>query len=265
MKNKTILNRRNFLKFGIGAVGTLTAVDTMAQMCIGKDTTADQPLGPFFPRPNSPVDPIIENTDPTLPLHLANDNDLTYVIGRSGTASGQIVYVNGKVTDSNCRPIAGATIVIWQASESGRYNHKGDAANPDFIHPKTGQVIQRKHDPSFQYWGRTLTDSDGNYQFKTIVPGFYPADLQNAWYRPPHIHFMVSATGYPQLVTQMYFRGEKIIDNEWTQELNQLDFLLQSPSLSMSQKEKLIVDFKEDHRGSFKDGLVGNFDITLER
>ena len=37
---------------------------------------------------------------------------------------------------------------------------------------------------------------------------------------------MISATGYPQLVTQMYFDGDKIANNDWIQELNTKDFLL---------------------------------------
>jgi protocatechuate 3,4-dioxygenase beta subunit len=99
--------------------------------------------------------------------------------------------------------------------------------NHDFHHPKTGEIIKRTMDHSFQYWGKILTNENGEYEFKTIVPGFYPADLQSGWYRPPHIHFMVSATGYPQLVTQLYFKSDKIDNNEWIQELNEKDPILQ--------------------------------------
>jgi protocatechuate 3,4-dioxygenase beta subunit len=265
MKNESIktASRRNFFKIGLGAVGTLTAAHSLAQVCGGK--TGEQMLGPFFPVPGSPVDAIKEDPNPAVPIYLSNDNDLTFVQGHSGTAQGQIVYIAGQVTDEMCKPIPNATLVIWQASETGRYNHKGDAANPDFIHPKTGETIQRLHDPNFQYWGRTVTDANGNYSFKTIIPGFYPADLTTAWYRPPHIHFLVSATGFPQFVTQMYFKGEKVLNNDWVQELNGKDQILQGGNITDEQREKLIVEFKKDASGTITDGLSGQFNITLAK
>lgn len=262
MKTKSV-SRRNFFKVGLGAVGTMTAAHSLAQIC--GVTTGGQPLGPFFPKTGNPVDPIREDSNPATPIHLANDNDLTFVKGRTGVATGQIVYVVGQVIDAACKPVSNATLVIWQASESGRYNHKGDAENQDFQHPKTGETIKRTLDHSFQYWGRTLTNQNGEYQFKTIIPGFYPADLESNWYRPPHIHFLVTATGFPQLVTQMYFKSEKFVANDWIQELNKKDILLQSPSISKEQREALIVEFKEDPSGTLIDGLVGKFNITLTR
>jgi len=71
--------------------------------------------------------------------------------------------------------------------------------------------------------------------------------------------------GYPQFVTQMYFRSELIKENEFLQELNKQDLLLQSDSISEQQREKLVVEFTEDSTGERLDGLVGNFDITLTR
>ena len=266
MKNESTKyssTRRNFFKIGAGTVGTLAASQTLAQLC--KLNSAEQPLGPFFPRPGTPEIPVIENTNAATPIYLANDSDLTVVKGIGGHAAGQVVYVRGKVTNADCKPLSGATVIIWQASESGRYNHVGDGANHDFEHPKTGEVIERKLDSSFQYWGKAVTDQNGDYQFKTIIPGFYPADLEAKWYRPPHIHFMVSATGYPQLVTQMYFSGSKIANNDWIQELNEKDFLLQTKNISDDQRKKLVVEFLEDTTGTIHDGLVGEFDITLTR
>ena len=153
-------------------------------------------------------------------------------------------------------------MIIWQASESGRYNHKSDDANTDFKDPRDGKIIKRTLDPFFQSWGQTTTNVKGEYEFKTIVPGFYPADLANNWFRPPHIHYMVSATGYQQLVTQMYFRGNAIKDNAFIQELNEADFILQGQNLSDDQREKLVVDFNEVIDS---DMLAGNFDITITR
>lgn len=251
--------RRGFFKLGLGTLGTLAAGKAVAQMCGVK--TGEQILGPFFPVENSPVLPIKEDPNPSLPIALSNDNDLTFVQGLKGKAKGQVLYIRGQVLDENCKPLPNATIVMWQASESGRYNHKGDAANPDFKHPKTGEIIQRRHDENFQYWGRAITDGNGEYQFKTILPGFYPADLSSGWYRPPHVHFLVSVTGFQQLVTQMYFKGEDLVNNEFIQELNAVDSALLDSRITDVQREKLVVDFKKD--ASVTDGLVGRFDITL--
>lgn len=252
------LTRRKFFRAGLGATGVLAASSSLARIC--GVATGRQSLGPFFPNEGTPEDPVREDPSPDVPIYLANDNDLTFVQGRNGRASGQVALVKGVVRDENCLPLPNATLVVWQASESGRYNHHGDSANEDFRHPRTGELIKRELDPHFQYWGRAQSDEKGVYHFKTIIPGFYPADLSNSWYRPPHIHFLVSAMGYPQLVTQMYFRGEEIAENDFIQELNEQDPLLQSRELTREQRENLLVDFREENGI-----LTGRFDITLKR
>ena len=61
----------------------------------------------------------------------------------------------------------------------------------------------------------------------------------------------------------MYFRGEDILDNDWNQQLNEKDFLLQNPDMTAEQREDLIVDFVQDTR--VKDSrLVGRFDIKMK-
>ena len=259
-QNAKSLTRRRLFQWGIGTAGTLAASSSIAKVCGVQ--TGEQGLGPFFPRPGTPVDPVKENPDSNVPIFLSNDNDLTFVQGRDGEASGQRVIVKGILTDDECNPISGATIIIWQASESGRYNHKGDAANTDFKDPRDGKLIKRTLDPFFQSWGQATTNEKGEYEFKTIVPGFYPADLQNGWYRPPHIHFMVAATGFTQFVTQMYFRSDAIKDNDFIQELNEKDFLLQGNNLTDAQREELIVDFNEQKD---MEELVGTFDLKISR
>lgn len=258
MNNKN--SRRRFLKYTAGLAGTVVATKAIGNTCEVK--TGEQPLGPFFPRPGTPKSEVRENPDKNVPIYLANDNDLTYVNGKPGNAEGQQVIVQGVVTDKNCKPIEGANIIIWQASHTGMYNHQGDDVNLDFKHPTTGKTIKRQHDQFFQYWGKDVTDKKGKYAFKTIVPGFYPANLESGWYRPPHIHFMVSAMGHEQLVTQMYFRGPRIKENQFIQELNKKDPLLQNPDLSQKEKDELVVFFNTvDFEGKL---LSGKFDIKLK-
>ena len=256
-----MLSRRKFFCAGAGVTSTLVAGSSVAKACAA--LTAEHPLGPFFPRAGTPTMPVREDGDSSTPIHLANDNDLTFVKGKEGTATGQVVYVKGRVIDANCSPIVGASIIIWQASASGRYNHNGDAQNKDFRHPVTGETVKRTIDPFFQYWGQATSDDEGQYQFKTIVPGFYPADIQRGWFRPPHIHLLTSAVGFPQFVSQLYFRGQQLENNSFIQQLNANDLLLQNPRLTDKQKEGLVIDFAEDSQ--ITDGLVGEFDIVLDR
>ncbi|MCB0412370.1 MAG: hypothetical protein KDD22_07580 [Bdellovibrionales bacterium] len=250
------------MKFGLGVAGAFTASKGWTQVC--GDNTGEQALGPFFPQPGTPIDPIREDESQQTPIYLANDWNLTKVMGRRGSASGQVVYVKGVVTDRACKPLEGATLIIWQASESGRYNHRGDMDNADFEDPRTGKIIHRTLDPYFQSWGQTKTNAQGEYFFKTIVPGFYPADLTSKWYRPPHIHFMVSALGHPQLVTQMYFRSPEIADNDFIQELNSKDFILQSKSLTENQREHLVVEFQTGSFNGESNLLVGEFNLQMD-
>ncbi|NQZ01565.1 MAG: hypothetical protein HRT45_12955 [Bdellovibrionales bacterium] len=261
----TKLKRRQLFKIGTAAAVTAAAgAPAFAATCRPELTnTPTQPLGPFFPREQTPKVPIREDRNPETPIYLANDNDLTFIEGSEGVASGQICLITGKLTDKNsCEPIAGATIIIWQASSTGLYNHISDSQNESFTHPVTGETMKRQHDGNFQYWGKAVTDKNGNYAFKTIVPGFYPANLQSGWYRPPHIHFMIAATGKEQHVTQMYFRGAEILDNDFNQELNSRDFLLQNPDLTDADKEALVVDFKPGQLEG-ETLLKGQFDLKI--
>lgn len=196
---------------------------TLLEMCTGLETP-QQPKGPFYP------------------IHdqLDKNSDLTIVDGRRSRARGQIAYVMGTVQDAECAPIAGALVEIWQACESGRYNHEND--------PNTAPL-----DPDFQYFGKAITNREGRYVFKTIIPGAYPADKN--WIRPPHIHFRVLKRGYLELVTQMYFSGDA---------LNDKDLILRR--LPPAERKSVVIDFQKPATREFEpDSKVGVFNIVLKR
>ena len=88
---------------------------------------------------------------------------------------------------------------VWQANAGGRYRHV-----------REGYVAAL--DPNFGGCGRVITDVDGSYEFRTIMPGAYPwPNGPNDW-RPAHIHFSVFGAGFAQrLITQMYFEGDPLI------------------------------------------------------
>ncbi|MBK8557424.1 MAG: hypothetical protein IPL65_17425 [Lewinellaceae bacterium] len=189
--------RRRFLQLGLGATAGFLATgmgcnptdyQKAAQNAANCTLTPEQTIGPFYPH--------VKNGD--------GDVDLTTIQGKEGQAQGQVIFVRGKILDENCAPIPNALVEIWQANHAGRYSHEGDSANPQPL------------DPNFEGWGEMATDAEGNYGFKTIKPAAYsfddPTVIEN--WRTPHIHFKVSRRGYHDLITQLYFSGEKYLDTD---------------------------------------------------
>jgi protocatechuate 3,4-dioxygenase, beta subunit len=130
------------------------------------------------------------------------DNDLIHNFAKPGeSAIGQRIIVHGRVIDERGKGVAGALLEFWQANAGGRYRHK-----------REGYVAAL--DPNFGGCGRTITDDDGYYRFRTVKPGAYPwPNGVNDW-RPAHIHFSVFGHGFAQrLITQMYFEGDPMIWN----------------------------------------------------
>lgn len=212
------LKRRHFLQWGAAGIGAaiLSFKASAAEVCA---QTAPQTAGPFYPGQDK----------------FSFDNDLTRIPGAPAAALGEVIYVNGIVRDEKCQPIAGVNVEIWQACASGRYNNDGD--------PNTAPL-----DPNFKYWGEVVTNAKGEYSFRTIVPGAYPADTD--WDRPPHIHFRLMKRGYHELVTQMYFKGHP---------LNNADKILANVPAHL--RGDVIVDFLVN--ANEPTTKSGEFNITL--
>ncbi|MEM1073109.1 MAG: protocatechuate 3,4-dioxygenase subunit beta [Pseudomonadota bacterium] len=128
------------------------------------------------------------------------DNDLLTNYARNGQSPiGERIILHGRVLDENARAVPNTLIEIWQANAGGRYRHKKDT----YVAPI---------DPNFGGCGRTLTDENGCYTFRTVKPGAYPwrNDINN--WRPAHIHVSVFGSAFVQrLVTQCYFEGDPFI------------------------------------------------------
>jgi protocatechuate 3,4-dioxygenase beta subunit len=101
---------------------------------------------------------------------------------------GTILKEDGKT------PLDNALIEIWQCDEKEHYDNTSD-----------------------EYFcrGALKTGKDGRYYFKTIVPVPYKAnpDNEESW-RPAHIHIRVSSDRQQDLITQVYFKGDKYIDKD---------------------------------------------------
>jgi protocatechuate 3,4-dioxygenase beta subunit len=124
---------------------------------------------------------------PFYPVSLPRDSD--YDLLRNGAMTygrGQRAWVDGSVSDTSGKPVAGAQVEIWQCDEAGHYHHPGDGGRAD---------------PAFQGFGRVTVGADGRYRFRTIRPVPYSG-------RTPHIHVKVKLGGRELLTTQLYVAGD---------------------------------------------------------
>lgn len=143
---------------------------------LGQETlvpTPRQTTGPFYP---------VEWTGDI-------DDDLVRVSGEEVRAMGEVLHVQGRVLTAAGEPLRSASVEIWQCDAQGIYRHPRD------------QGPGRTRDSGFQGRGRTTTDTEGRYTFRTIRPVPYGS-------RTPHIHFNVEPADRAQLITQMYVFGE---------------------------------------------------------
>jgi protocatechuate 3,4-dioxygenase beta subunit len=129
-------------------------------------------------------------------------------IARSATP-GLPLFVSGRVLDSAGKPVAGASVDVWQASPVGLYE------------------IQDPNQDDMNLRGLFTSDEEGRYWFRSVKPAGYPVpmhgpggDLLRAQrrhpYRPAHIHFMVSAPGYKTLITQIFADDDEQLENDVT-------------------------------------------------
>ena len=91
------INRRNLIKTALSTT-TLIAFgssQSQADTC-KKDKTPKQPEGPFYP-----VDD-----------QLDTNSDLVLVDGAADRAKGEVIYIEGIVTDQNCQLVSGVLVEI---------------------------------------------------------------------------------------------------------------------------------------------------------
>lgn len=192
-------NRRNLLGLLTGTVAALFG----RRHALAATPTPSAAAGPFYPAPAMRFDDA--------------DNDLVKIESVVREAGGEVVYLNGRVLDTNDKPIEDARVEIWQCDVNGRYLHTGDR-----------QAVDR--DSAFQGFGHVVTGADGIYEFRTIKPVPYPG-------RTPHIHIKVNAGG-EELITQFYLAGEPA---------NNQDFLFNR--LSENERPAVEMVFVDKGRG----------------
>src|SRR5215208_1491631 len=166
MKNEYLLaSRRQFVRrAGAGAaalaLSQLWKPGVFAEELQNRQRTPELTEGPFYPDH----------------LPLDTDNDLLIVNDSITPAVGQITHLTGRLLSTAGEPVRNAFIEIWQVDNKASYIHT-DGAN-------TGG-----RDRNFQGYGRFLTDSKGQYYFRTIKPLSYTLQGQ---FRTAHVHFAIS-------------------------------------------------------------------------
>ncbi|MFT6332345.1 MAG: protocatechuate 3,4-dioxygenase beta subunit [Lentimonas sp.] len=135
--------------------------------------------------PKDPTPERLFSANLSMPEKFNSTNNLVQKTGSFYGAFGEVMFLQGTITDSFNLPIEGAIVEIWQANSAGKYH--------SLLIP-TSELI----DENFNMSGRSVTDNLGKYSFTTIVPGFYLG-------RTPHINVNVYHPKFGKLETEIYF------------------------------------------------------------
>jgi hydroxyquinol 1,2-dioxygenase len=146
-------------------------------------------------------------------------------------APGRPCLMRGRVLSTDGSPLAAAIVDVWQADENGFY----DVQYEDLEAPRAR--------------GRLRTGRDGRFWFWSVLPDAYPipqdgpvGDLLRAAgrspMRPAHVHFMVTAPGFRQLITHVFAAGDPHLDSDAV----------------FGVRSSLVAEFEEHPAGEAPDG-----------
>jgi hydroxyquinol 1,2-dioxygenase len=121
------------------------------------------------------------------------------------TAPEIVLY--GRVTGMDGRGVPNATVAVWQTNEDGVYD----------LQVEGGSAMDMR--------GTFRTDAEGNYFFRTVRPLGYSIPMDGPvgrlvksqkrhGFRPSHIHFLIGAPGFRELVTALYFGDDTNIASD---------------------------------------------------
>jgi len=165
-------------------------------------------------------------------LPLDTDNDLIIVNDSTTPALGEVTHLSGKILTAAGTPVRNAFVEIWQVDNKGVYLNTNDSGHRD-------------RDKNFQGYGRFLTDSKGQYYFRTIKPVPYTG-------RTAHIHFGISQNGRRIYTTQLFIKGNPDNDRDG----------IFSGIRDKAARDSVLVDFKSMPDSKINE-LAANFDIVM--
>ncbi|KAK5993048.1 Catechol 1,2-dioxygenase [Cladobotryum mycophilum] len=173
-------------------LGLESLVDDITYRVASKNSipaTSSAILGPFW-RADAPI----RGNGTTISFDTPEDAEVTFMYGRvTCTETG--------------KPLAGASVDVWQASTNGLYEQQDD-----------NQV-------DCNLRGKFITDSEGRYSFYCLRPTPYPIPddgpagqllklMDRHEYRPAHIHLIVTAEGFKPLTTQIFDKDSKYLEDD---------------------------------------------------
>jgi hydroxyquinol 1,2-dioxygenase len=182
------------------------------------------------------------------PFHIPGSPPLPYGGDMSDGLPGRPLYITGRVTSVDGEPIAGAVLDVWQADEEGLYESQ------------IAEIDEARLRATYE------TREDGGYCVRTIAPKGYSIPMDGpvgalmertdiSHFRPAHVHFLLDVPGYERLITHLFERGARYLEND----------------VVFGTKEGLVVGFEERSPGPAPDGgessvpfLVAHYDFVLQ-
>jgi protocatechuate 3,4-dioxygenase beta subunit len=122
-------------------------------------------------------------------------------------AKGPEMMLFGRVVDEAGRGVPNAVVEVWQTDADGAYDLQ--ANDPEVMDMR----------------GQFRTDAEGRYAVRTLIPLGYSIPMdgpvgelvrkQNRHgFRPAHIHVLIGAEGFRELVTALYLGDDPNIDSD---------------------------------------------------
>ena len=118
--------------------------------------------------------------------------------------NGTVLFMQGTVYSEDGQPLPNAKVEVWHANSLGNYSFFDESQS------------------HFNLRRSIITDENGNYAFRSIVPLGYSVPpegmtqkvlgaLGRHGHRPAHIHFFASADGHRKLTTQINIDGDEYL------------------------------------------------------
>ncbi|MFG2301216.1 dioxygenase [Actinacidiphila glaucinigra] len=182
------------------------------------------------------------------PFHIDGSPAAPYGFDMSDGIPGTPLFVTGKVTDLEGKPVPGAVLDVWQADADGAY----EAQLPEIDEARLRAKYRARE--------------DGTYCVRTIAPRGYAIPMDGpvgdlisttdiSHFRPAHVHFLIHEPGYEKLITHLFQEDSEYLDSD----------------VVFGTKEALVVRFTERPAGPAPDGttldvpyLLAEFDFVLQ-